>query len=155
MSVLHIMVGIPASGKSTYAKKLAEDTGAVIISSDGIRAELSGTEEYNEAQNYKVICTIRGRLRHLIKDHDVIIDATNVHVADWRDYIDRCPPDITVKVHWFEIPPEVAMQRMAGRERKVCEEVLRDKWNTMTTNKKYLEKYIKPENIVYITPDMH
>jgi predicted kinase len=149
------MVGIPASGKSTYAKKLAEDTGAVIISSDGIRAELSGTEEYNEAQNYKVICTIRGRLRHLIKDHDVIIDATNVHVADWRDYIDRCPPDITVKVHWFEIPPEVAMQRMVGRERKVPEEVLRDKWNTMTTNKKYLEKYIKPENIVCITPDMH
>jgi predicted kinase len=41
----YVMVGAPGSGKSTYAKKLAETENAVIISGDDIRAELYGSAE--------------------------------------------------------------------------------------------------------------
>jgi predicted kinase len=41
----YVMVGAPGSGKSTYAKKLAETENAVIVSGDDIRAELYGSAE--------------------------------------------------------------------------------------------------------------
>lgn len=44
MSTLYVMVGIPASGKSTKAQELVEK-GAVKVSSDLIRKELFGEEE--------------------------------------------------------------------------------------------------------------
>ena len=40
MKTLNILIGIVGSGKSTMAKKLAED-GGVILSSDDVRAELA------------------------------------------------------------------------------------------------------------------
>jgi predicted kinase len=39
------MVGAPGSGKSTYAKKLAQAEDAIIISGDSIRNELYGSPE--------------------------------------------------------------------------------------------------------------
>ena len=39
-----MMVGLVGSGKSTYAKQLAEETNAIICSSDAIREELCGDE---------------------------------------------------------------------------------------------------------------
>ena len=39
-----MMVGLVGSGKSTYAKQLAEETNAIICSSDAIRKELCGDE---------------------------------------------------------------------------------------------------------------
>ena len=45
MATLTIMVGLPASGKSTIAKTLEEFGSVTIISTDGIRKELLGAEE--------------------------------------------------------------------------------------------------------------
>ena len=39
-----MMAGLVGSGKSTYAKQLAEETNAIICSSDAIREELYGDE---------------------------------------------------------------------------------------------------------------
>jgi predicted kinase len=41
----YVMVGVPGSGKSTYAAKLAQTENAVIISGDDVRAELYGSSE--------------------------------------------------------------------------------------------------------------
>jgi predicted kinase len=38
----HLLIGPPASGKSTLAAVLAERTGAIVLSTDAIRAELYG-----------------------------------------------------------------------------------------------------------------
>ena len=45
-----MMVGLVGSGKSTYAKQLAEETNAIICSSDAIREELCGDE--NSQKSY-------------------------------------------------------------------------------------------------------
>ena len=44
MTTLYMMVGLPASGKSTYAKLLAEEVDGIIVSSDAIRKEWYGDE---------------------------------------------------------------------------------------------------------------
>ena len=43
-----MMVGLPGSSKSTYAKQLAEETNAIICSSDAIREELCGDNIYDD-----------------------------------------------------------------------------------------------------------
>lgn len=44
MNKLYVMVGLPASGKSTIAAEYVEQHDAVLVSSDAIRAEIYGDE---------------------------------------------------------------------------------------------------------------
>ena len=44
MTTLYVMCGLPSSGKTTYAKLLAEEIDGIVVSSDGIRAEWYGDE---------------------------------------------------------------------------------------------------------------
>ena len=46
-----MMVGLPASGKSHYAKLLSKQHNAKIMSSDSIREELYGSESVQEDSN--------------------------------------------------------------------------------------------------------
>ena len=45
MTTAYILAGIPGSGKSTYARKLAETENAYVISGDDVREELYGSAE--------------------------------------------------------------------------------------------------------------
>ena len=52
-----MIVGIVGSGKSTYAKQLAEEINAIICSSDAIREELCGDEnsQDNNDEVFKIL----------------------------------------------------------------------------------------------------
>lgn len=154
MSTLHLLIGIPGCGKSTYAKRLADETHGRIVSSDGIRKELTGTEEYLHPElNTKVFAIFRSRVTEWIKDTDVIADATNIHVKDWRTYIGLCPEGTQHKAYWFDISPDIAMARMEGRERKVPREVVERMWDTMVQNRKMLSDFFVESDTVIIGAD--
>ena len=73
-----MMVGLAASGKSTYAKKLANDTDAIILSSDAIRWELFG-DETDQEHNQQVFQELHERAKECLCDgRNVIYDATNI-----------------------------------------------------------------------------
>lgn len=73
---VYIMVGCPYSGKSTYAKELSEESGAVIISSDRVRAQLFGDAECQK-EPAKVFQVVRQKMHEQLKaGKDVIIDST-------------------------------------------------------------------------------
>ena len=44
MCTIHMLVGIPGSGKSYYAKQLCKSERAVIVATDSIRERLFGSE---------------------------------------------------------------------------------------------------------------
>lgn len=74
----YMMVGLPASGKSTYAKELALKENANIHSSDSIREELFG-DINNQDNNDKVFAELNRRIREDSKNgKNVILDATNI-----------------------------------------------------------------------------
>ena len=82
---LTMLIGIPASGKSTTAKRLAEE-GHIILSSDEIRVELFGSEGFPDGEKEReklqraVYSEIRKRARyHLENGRSVVIDATNLN----------------------------------------------------------------------------
>ncbi len=76
------MCGAPGSGKSTYAKKLAQIENAVIISGDDIRAELYGSAEVQG--NWTEIWD---RIEELVSEScgvPVILDGTHYR-KDYRE----------------------------------------------------------------------
>lgn len=154
MNTLHLMIGIPGCGKSTYARNLAEETGGRIVSSDGIREELTGTEEYlYPERDGEVFGLFRSRVSEWIREGDVIADATNTHVKDWRTYIGLCPEGSDYRAYWFDIGPDIAMVRMAGRKRQVPREVLERMWNTMQENRRRLPEYFAGERLKIVRAD--
>ena len=75
-----MMVGLPGSGKSYLAAKIAgDDENTIILSSDKIRGELFG-DENSQADNAKVFEELHRRALVLLKDgYNVIYDATNLN----------------------------------------------------------------------------
>lgn len=66
MSKLYMMIGLPASGKSSIAKKIAKSEDAVIVSSDDIRKELGNIND--QSQNEKVFEIAEKRLKNNINE---------------------------------------------------------------------------------------
>jgi predicted kinase len=60
------MIGLPASGKSSIAKKIAKSEDAVIVSSDDIRKELGNIND--QSQNEKVFEIAEKRLKNNINE---------------------------------------------------------------------------------------
>ena len=81
-SYLYILVGPPASGKSTLAKSMSEYFDAEVVNPDSIRKELFGDERCQD-DNTKVFEKAFDLVKTLYYEHqDVIFDATNV--VKWR-----------------------------------------------------------------------
>ena len=77
MATLNIMIGMPGSGKSNYAKKCLINDNTEYLSSDDIRIELYGFED--QTHNDVVFETMKKRTLNALREgKDVIYDATNL-----------------------------------------------------------------------------
>lgn len=139
-NLLILCIGIPGSGKTTWVQEYVKKHQAtVVISTDKIREELTGTSECVASQNPLIYNEARFRVRKALEEkHDVIVDATNVDVHEWLAYKEICM-DNTIKVaKVFKITPDLALQRMQHRERKVPKEIVEKKWRQLQNNIQFL-----------------
>jgi len=122
---LFILAGISSSGKSTYAQTLAQQTGAVIISTDSIRKELSGTEE-DQSKNGLIFTVILPRRIHeaLKEGKSVIVDATSLKPVDRANLSVRANFNTRLECHYTEPDVKRALKFQEGRQRKVPESVI-------------------------------
>ena len=79
LKVLHLMVGLPRSGKSTIARKLSKERGIPIVNPDSVRLALHGQAFIKEAEGF-VWAITRNMINALfLAGHDeVLLDATNI-----------------------------------------------------------------------------
>lgn len=79
MKTLDFLIGLPASGKSTYAKIKEKENGAIVLSSDRIRKELNITT-YTKEDNNNVFNVLHERLFNELQKENayVIYDAINL-----------------------------------------------------------------------------
>lgn len=116
-----ILIGLPASGKSTWAERYATNRKfTVLISSDSIREELYG-DEATQGDNNKIFSLVRERAEEALKEgKDVVIDATNMTIKDRSAYFDIAKTyDATVTGILFDTPVEECKRRNSKRDRVV------------------------------------
>lgn len=78
MSSIHMLVGIPGSGKSHYAKELCRLHKAVHVATDSIRQRLFG-DEAKQKNTYFVFDEAFSQIEQaLASGRNVVFDATNV-----------------------------------------------------------------------------
>ena len=117
-----LLVGLPGSGKSTYAK----DAGLPVLSSDAIRLLLAD-DETNQSIHGRVFATLRYLLVQRIEIGRPItcVDATHLTRRDRRPYIRFGQlHDCEVEALYFDVPLEVCRERNARRHRVVPEDAL-------------------------------
>lgn len=123
MTEFIMTIGLPASGKSTYAAEKAKE-GYVHISSDAIRGELYGDEGI-QGNPREVFDIMKKRaLNEISKGNNVIYDATNVSRKDRRRILGQLPRDVYKTAVIFAIPIQDILDRNAARKRHVPVEVI-------------------------------
>ena len=113
------------SGKSTIAARIAEQTGAIIVSSDLIRKELYGDENCQDNPT-RVFDLVHRRIKcELYCGNDVIMDATNLSCKR-RIALLRSLAHLECEKHCVVViaTPEDIEHRMKARDRKVPMEVV-------------------------------
>lgn len=126
MATLTLMVGIPGSGKSTYAKTKI-DRRIKVVSSDAIRKELF-LDESDQEHNDIVFQTLYERARNFLLDgKDVVIDATNSSVENRKSALSHFSDlDIKRKAIVVETPIETCISYDKKRRRTVGEDVIKE-----------------------------
>lgn len=126
MNKLIMMVGLPCSGKSTMATKLAEKCNANIHSSDAIREELSG-DINNQDINDLVFRTLHKRIKEDLRNgKNCIYDATNISYKRRMAFLRELASIPCEKICVLMATPyEVCIKRNAERKRCVPEYVIK------------------------------
>ena len=128
---LIILVGLPSSGKTTYAKEyLRRNPNVAIVSSDRIRNDI---DELNiKIQNEtKIFKEMRHRVRKSLKfGRDVIVNATNLKIKYRKVFIDLGKEfGATVEIHMVVTPFDVCCEREIKRfglsEESACDKVIK------------------------------
>ena len=117
---LIIISGLPGSGKSYFARRLAEKITAVILESDALRKKLFPAPDYSQRESgllFESIHVLAGRL--LNRGFHVILDATNLsekhretlyHIAD--------KTGARLIIVYLEAPEDVIGERLRQRSRE-------------------------------------
>lgn len=131
MTTIVIQRGLPASGKTTSARRwLAEKPDRrARVNRDDIRAMLFAEPTYQFDQEQHVTDVERELARRMLRaGWDVIVDDTNLrpkYVREWLRFARANGVDEFVVNHFY-IDPDDAVARDAARDRTVGEDVIRN-----------------------------
>ena len=125
MGKLVYLVGLPASGKSTYAKEM-EDKGYIVHSSDSIRKELYG-DENEQGKKEDVFSILHRRISDDLKSgKDCVYDSTGISSKRRMAFLNNISHIKCDKICvLFATPYEICLKRNQERDRKVPEEVIK------------------------------
>lgn len=126
MNKFIMMVGLPASGKSTYAQYISKTENAVIHSSDSLREELF--EDVNEnSRNDELFKELHSRIKKdLSEGLNVIYDATNISYKRRKAFLDELKKIDCEKICYLMATPyEKCLEQNQKRDRIVPEHIIK------------------------------
>lgn len=127
MSVIITLVGIPASGKSTFAEEYRKK-GYVIASTDEARKTLYGDEAI-QGNIKDVLCVVYGIVEDAVKNHkNVVVDSTALTPYERMQILRFSARHIAV---CFDTPVDTCLRRNQERERHVPERIILQMYERM------------------------
>ena len=128
------MCGIPGSGKSVKAAKLAREWNAIIYSSDNIREKYFGNvnDQDHNAEVFGIMKQLTKNSLH--NGENVIYDACNIHSKRRAAFLREIKNiKYTKRIIIMATPYEICLRNNWCRQRKVPDEVIKrmyTNWNT-------------------------
>ena len=124
MNKIIMLIGAPASGKSTYAEKLAAEHNAVILSTDKIRAALYGDESIQGVWA-EIQAILYKDIKNAIKaNKNIILDSTHYKKEFRAKIIKNFSKYSEFSAYYFNYPFALIYSRNKNRPRRVPFEVL-------------------------------
>jgi predicted kinase len=148
-----ILKGYPASGKSTFSKKLVDD-GWVRVNKDDLRAMTHNSKWSSDNERFIVDIESQIIQKAVRKGLNVVVDSTNLHPKNERRIRSLVGPDVRVEVKFFDVDVEECIRRDKERAKDptkvaVGEAVIRrmakewESWKHLDTSVKFQD----PEHI--------
>ena len=137
MNKIIVLRGLPASGKTTWAKDyISRNPGVVRVNKDDLRATLHNNQWSED--NERLILDIRNAIiiNSLINLRDVLVDDTNFaekHITTIQNIAENYDAGFEVKD--FDVPLEVCLDRNRKRDSNVPDKVIVEMY----------EKYVLPK----------
>lgn len=154
MPTLTMTKGLPASGKTTWAKlEVAKSKGKVKrINKDDLREMID--DGIWSKENEKHILKVRDKLvvHYMSNGYDVIVDDTNLapkHQATLQELAEGFQANFEVK-SFLEVPLLECIKRDLKREKPVGERAIRSMYNAFIRKKGEVKQYTPPT----INPDL-
>ena len=141
MATLHLMVGLPCSGKTTRAKILEEEYNALLLTTDKWHIKLFGDDamEQDHDKRHENVEEILWEIakRVLTLGIDVILDFGFWAKAE-RIYFKNKSKElgVTFKIHFMDVPKDELYKRLDKRNKDLPE-------GAFTIPKEYMDEYIR------------
>jgi putative nucleotidyltransferase with HDIG domain len=122
--VFYMLVGVPSSGKTTWALE-HEDEKTIVLSSDALREELFGDVQHQD-DNDVIFNTLNKRTKECLKKgYNVIYDATNINSKKRMGLLSQLRGlNIIRKCIIFAVPIELCKDYNRKRDKKVPTSVI-------------------------------
>ena len=110
---LHMLVGLPGSGKTTFAQQIQSATGAVRLTSDDFRLLLFPRPSFSQQEHDDLYEILNHNLVHLLESgRDVIYDANlNRHEHRAEKYAIAAAHNAQVVLWWLTTPDTLSKER--------------------------------------------
>jgi len=128
MTKLIMMIGLPASGKSTIAKNISKSIEANIHSSDELRLEMYGSYNVFD-KNSELFNKLHKRiLNDLGNSINVIYDATNLSLKKRRAFLATVPNNVFIEAIVVATDIHKCLMRDSNRKKIVGKNVILKMW---------------------------
>lgn len=128
MTTLHLMVGLPCSGKTTLAKSLEIELGALRLTPDEWHRFLFGQDathpEHDERHGKIEVLQWGVATTALVRGLDVILDFGLWTKAERDEFKQRAAAlGADTRIHFLDVPFTELLERLDQRNRQASEEV--------------------------------
>jgi hypothetical protein len=116
MATLFLLVGLPGSGKSTMAKRLHRERGALVLSADEWMQRI--VRDGWDAERREAVHDVQWEVAEAVlrMGGDVVLDWGFFHRLERDDYRQRAAAiDADAKVVFLDEPRDILVQRLAAR----------------------------------------